>query len=245
MRRRPNREINIFNLSMLDVICSALGAFLILYLLSSQNTSTAQSQRDAALDQLDQCRQELKACQSEPCASRCPCDTNCPCAVRCPCPQVNCAQQCPCATNCPCDTNCPCASYCTCPNPPAPFVVVLLRWQTPNVDVDLHVTNPQGNVCFFPPSERTACGGELVHDYRNQGFTEIFIGRRIPLEDRWWTVGYHYYSGSAPVEVSGFVYYADGLELIPPRTLTPADNARGAIPMLRFKADPSGRIRFR
>lgn len=32
---RPNREINIFNLSMLDVICGALGAFLILFLVAA------------------------------------------------------------------------------------------------------------------------------------------------------------------------------------------------------------------
>ena len=30
-----NREINIFNLSMLDVICGALGAFLILFLIAA------------------------------------------------------------------------------------------------------------------------------------------------------------------------------------------------------------------
>ncbi|MBN9428908.1 MAG: hypothetical protein J0H09_20610 [Burkholderiales bacterium] len=40
-----NREINIFNLSMLDVICGALGAFLILFLVAAPyygNTSTQQ-----------------------------------------------------------------------------------------------------------------------------------------------------------------------------------------------------------
>lgn len=43
---RRNREINIFNLSMLDVICGALGAFLILFLIAAPhygNTSTQQA----------------------------------------------------------------------------------------------------------------------------------------------------------------------------------------------------------
>ena len=41
---RPNREINIFNLSMLDVICGALGAFLILFLVAAPYYGNTASQ---------------------------------------------------------------------------------------------------------------------------------------------------------------------------------------------------------
>ncbi|MBL8301490.1 MAG: hypothetical protein JNM26_01820 [Ideonella sp.] len=41
---RPNREINIFNLSMLDVICGALGAFLILFLVAAPYFGNTSSQ---------------------------------------------------------------------------------------------------------------------------------------------------------------------------------------------------------
>lgn len=44
--RRPSREISIFNLSMLDVICSALAAFLILFLLASKTAEQAASRAD-------------------------------------------------------------------------------------------------------------------------------------------------------------------------------------------------------
>lgn len=39
-----NREINIFNLSMLDVICGALGAFLILFLIAAPHYGNTSSQ---------------------------------------------------------------------------------------------------------------------------------------------------------------------------------------------------------
>ena len=41
MKRRKSRDINVFNMSMLDVICSALGAFVILILMADFNRSDA------------------------------------------------------------------------------------------------------------------------------------------------------------------------------------------------------------
>jgi hypothetical protein len=41
MKRRISREINVFNMSMLDVICCALGAFVILILMADFNRSEA------------------------------------------------------------------------------------------------------------------------------------------------------------------------------------------------------------
>ncbi|GMV40804.1 MAG: hypothetical protein AMXMBFR64_25200 [Myxococcales bacterium] len=48
MKRRPSREISVFNLSMLDVICSALGAILVLYLISVQATSSHKKRAEKA-----------------------------------------------------------------------------------------------------------------------------------------------------------------------------------------------------
>ena len=41
MKKRSSREINVFNMSMLDVICCALGAFVILILMADFNRSDA------------------------------------------------------------------------------------------------------------------------------------------------------------------------------------------------------------
>ena len=231
--RRPSREINIFNLSMLDVICSALGAFLILFLISEEDSGKLK-------EELTFCQDQYKECVTEPCAERCPCDQHCPCS-RCPCPATDCSQQCPCDTNCPCESNCPCERYCDCPNPSPPFVAVLIRWETPNVDIDLHITNPQGQTCNY--STKTACGGELIYDYKRKGFTEVFLARRVPLEDRWWKIAYKHYSGDSDAAVTGFVYYPDGMREIPVRTLTPS-SAEDPVQILEFKVDANRRLHF-
>lgn len=44
MKQRPSREISVFNMSMLDVICSALGAILILFILAQHRESNAREE---------------------------------------------------------------------------------------------------------------------------------------------------------------------------------------------------------
>jgi hypothetical protein len=57
--RRGNREVNIFNLSMLDVICGALGAVLIIMI--------ALSQRPAESKQCPECPQQKQCPPEKPC----------------------------------------------------------------------------------------------------------------------------------------------------------------------------------
>lgn len=65
MRRRPAREIDIFNLSMLDVIASALGAFLILFIIAMQNQSRAQQQAAQTAKELEALQQAMKEVRKE------------------------------------------------------------------------------------------------------------------------------------------------------------------------------------
>ena len=259
--RRPSREISIFNLSMLDVICSALGAFVILFIIAQQKAEECDQPCSVRCPCDESCPVTCdESCPCEQtcpitCAEDCPCDDHCPvtCEQDCPCDEVCpviCEQDCPCDDTCcnadeccnndkcPCDTYCPCE----CPDPPPPFVAVLIRWPTTNVDIDLFVTNPQGKTCYY--GDYTACGGEVIKDYLNAGVTEIFIGRQIPLEDRWWTVEYWYYLGSSSADVAGFVYYAEGMYEIPVRTFRSSE-ARKRIKMLQFKVDGQGKLHFR
>ena len=85
--KRTNRDLNVFNMSMLDVIASALGAFLILFLITSQTSADYQQRVQTKDDQmdtlskqvrkgndaiqalkgaLDKCREDLKACEDRP-----------------------------------------------------------------------------------------------------------------------------------------------------------------------------------
>ena len=59
--RRMNREINIFNISMLDVICSALGAILILFLVSLQSQGKSQNHSENWQERYQQLEEKIKA----------------------------------------------------------------------------------------------------------------------------------------------------------------------------------------
>ncbi|MGC4056091.1 MAG: hypothetical protein QM757_45375 [Paludibaculum sp.] len=65
--RARNREVNIFNMSLLDILCGALGAFCFLMLVllpywkpSGQRAEDLQKQYDAAARELESIRQRLK-----------------------------------------------------------------------------------------------------------------------------------------------------------------------------------------
>jgi Skp family chaperone for outer membrane proteins len=65
VKRRTSREISVFNLSMLDVIFSALGAILILYILVIENTSKAEEQAKQAQSQVQMQTQKIKRMQDD------------------------------------------------------------------------------------------------------------------------------------------------------------------------------------
>lgn len=54
MTRRRARDINVFSLSLLDIIASALGAFLILYILASQRAAAESDRASNSEQQLQQ-----------------------------------------------------------------------------------------------------------------------------------------------------------------------------------------------
>jgi len=61
----------------------------------------------------------------------------------------------------------------------APEVVVLLTWDTPGTDLDLHVTDPDGEECDYG-NRRTASGGALEVDDTDGYGPEIFAQDRAP-----------------------------------------------------------------
>ena len=303
MKTRPAREISIFNLSMLDVICSALGAFVILFIVGLQNTEQIQTDAEmlaeqntalqailselqqengrlnaelaealealrvsqARVDELErqlaQARQaqqeaasQLQAAQSALSQARSDLDSA-QARIR------ELEQQQSHAQN----------SLDSAENRIAelerqreeaqrkleeaqqqisrlqkelnsPFVAILLRWQTPGVDIDLYATNPQGRTCFY--RERKVCGGELIHDYQRSGYTEIFLHRKVPPDNAWWTVGYQYFSGSSSAEVHGMIYHSDGLETIPPVTMHPSQTGDPPTTVIKFKVAGNGDLEF-
>jgi len=58
-------------------------------------------------------------------------------------------------------------------------VVVTITWNTDNTDVDLHVTEPSGEECFFSHRD-TASGGKLTQDVTQGYGPEMYVLPRAP-----------------------------------------------------------------
>ncbi len=75
-----------------------------------------------------------------------------------------------------------------------PELVITMAWNTDNTDVDLHVTDPTGEECFYSHPD-TRIGGHLTTDV-TQGFgPEMFVLRKAIPGD--FQVKAHYYSSDA------------------------------------------------
>jgi hypothetical protein len=70
-------------------------------------------------------------------------------------------------------------------------LVVTITWNTDNTDVDLHVTEPTGEECFYG-HRQTRSGGELTRDVTQGYGPEMFVLKRAP--NGRYLVRAHYYA---------------------------------------------------
>ncbi|MEO8699038.1 MAG: DUF2135 domain-containing protein [Kofleriaceae bacterium] len=70
-------------------------------------------------------------------------------------------------------------------------VVITITWNTDNTDVDLHVTEPGGEECFFR-NRNTASGGALTQDVTQGYGPEMYVLPRAPKGH--YNVRAHYYA---------------------------------------------------
>ncbi len=70
-------------------------------------------------------------------------------------------------------------------------LVVTITWNTDNTDVDLHVTEPSGEECFYS-HRQTQSGGELTRDVTQGYGPEMYVLKRAPRGR--YLVRAHYYA---------------------------------------------------
>jgi hypothetical protein len=93
MRRRRTNPLNVFSLSLLDVIFSSLGAFVILTVILIQQISKAESnipkeappKTSVSAGAYKDCQDKYIKCVQAPCDTRCPCQEYCCNEDSCPC----------------------------------------------------------------------------------------------------------------------------------------------------------------
>jgi uncharacterized protein YfaP (DUF2135 family) len=231
--RPRNREINIFNLSMLDVICGSLGTFILLMIIllpyykkdninyqqeiqqiqqqldvSQQQAqaalaraSAAENQAQAALDRAQTAEQEVARMQNA--------DQRTQETER----QLTSARQ---AARDAEQRAARAEQMLT-----KTFLVVYIRWSTPNQDVDLHVVDPSGAEFFYQKKTFPGRTGELSEDSQVGPGNEVWEIKDAP------SGRYEIYANlfarrgnTANPTVKGRIFFRDGSKPLPEIVLT-------------------------
>lgn len=186
---------------MLDVICSALGVFMILFLITPPPTPAV--------------------CPVCPPPAPTPAPLTCPI---CPPPSPKCVT----------DT----------------FLLVRVEWDTEAADVDLYVTDNEGNACGYHRSQGRKCPGskmEWYYDYKIGGKGPEIVLVPVAKPGRY-TISWNLYSGEYASNVRGEVRSSRTTIKIPSRSITKSNSAytdvrgsRGQT-VLEFNVDDKGDI---
>ncbi|WP_020508425.1 YfaP family protein [Lamprocystis purpurea] len=209
--RRRNREINIFNLSMLDVIAGAMAAFLIIMIVlmpyyrkehidyqaivaelqrqlaQAQHQAQAAAARTAAAEEAARAAESAAADAAE---------------------QVRAAQAAAAAANAQAQQQRERAEGLE-RRLAKTFLVLYVRWNTRD-DIDLHVIDPSGAEFSFQRKTISGRPGELSEDTINGPGNEVWEIRDAPPGD--YRVLVHLYAvkdSTKPVSIQGRVFHRD------------------------------------
>ena len=200
--KKGNREINIFSMSALDLFASALGAFiLIAIVLFPFFPNIGNDPEDIAA-----LRAELKTCQTDLAQTRA---------------ELQEAQQLLQAAQRQAQQAQEALEQCM-QEQRKKFVLVLISWSTAD-DIDLHVTDPQGNEFYYLAKTHGGSRAKLEEDNTRGPGNEIWLHPKA--EPGQYRVHYKFYDKktSRSVKVRGAMLTPDGREEFPDHILRQED----------------------
>jgi hypothetical protein len=212
--RRPNRNVEIFSMSALDLFAAALGGFVMISIilfpnyLKQQRTELSLRETKGELEQtkheLGQTKEGLGQCKASEAAIAESLKSTSE-SLKSKTQEV---------------AECEAALATT-------FLVIVIEWSQPgNYDVDLHVTDPAGHEFSFDKNNRDrrdfpSTEAQLTYDNTRGPGIELWQHPKAPLGS--YKVSYVYYSApgaNLPIEVKGSVLYRGGRVELPLMRLT-------------------------
>jgi hypothetical protein len=100
------------------------------------------------------------------------------------------------------------------------FLLIVISWKSPRHDVDLHVVDPAGHEFSYARKSYPNAPGVLSEDDQRGPGREVWIVTKAPPGQ--YKVYYRFYNphGNRNVAVvTGMVYHRDGYDRLPPKTL--------------------------
>lgn len=185
--KRKNREINIFSISALDLFASAMGAFLLIAVAALPYYLKTNPK---LLQELQQTQQQLQQAQQENQQTQ---------------QQLN---QCQTRNQQVEEQITACREQLS-----KTFLTIMILWGQEDVDIDLHVIDPDGNHFYFSKNNRTrgdfsGTAAQLTWDVTDGPGVELW--ESFEPKPGLYKVSYNYYAGNASTDVLGKVYFKDG-----------------------------------
>lgn len=200
--RRRQREINIFNLSMLDVIAGAMGAFLIVMVIllpfyRKQAPSSPAAATEAMQAQLADAR--ARAARAESAAQAAQAEAANRAAELAEQQGRNAALR---------------------QELKKTFLLIHIHWPTLGVDLDLHVVDPAGHEFYWERRSLAGASGNLSVDSLIGPGNEVFTdGAAAPGDYRVYVHFFNTHAGMAESAVDGAVLFREGTLRLPGLTL--------------------------
>lgn len=232
--RRPNRNIEIFSMSVLDLFASALGGFIMISIIlfpnymKQENTAVKLEQ---AKEQLKQTQSKLDKNEDELRSAALAKEQQSAALNQCKAEQSDLQKQVA-ASNQQLQQNDPLRrELASCQAALAStFIVVSIEWSLAGgFDVDLHVTDPQGREFYYAKSNRSHTeypDTDAQLSYDNTRGPGVELWQSPKAQPGTYVIAYDYYSGAANVEVKGNVFYRNGRKELPAVTLTSSQRRR-------------------
>jgi hypothetical protein len=244
--RSRNREINIFNLSMLDVIAGAMGAFLIVMvvlmpfykkqapatptppMVTVETAQALQSALDNATAAAAQAQTEAQAARTQ--AANAQAEAQ---AAR---------EQAAAAQTALAEQQVQNAAMQQ--DLKKTFVLVHIHWPGEGVDIDLHVIDPRGNEFYWEHRTTSGATGNLSLDSIQGPGNEVFIDNKAqPGDYKVMLVFYGIHQNKQETQVDGSVVYRDGTIRLPSLAMN-IGQIKQPLHMATIRVNPEGQIRL-
>ena len=242
--RRRNREINIFNLSMLDVIAGAMAAFLIIMIVLMPYYRKEHIDYQAIIadlqGQLAQAQQQAQTAAARASAAEAAARAAESAAAGAA-EQVRAAQAAAAAANAQAQQQRERAEGLA-RQLAKTFLVLYVRWNTRD-DIDLHVIDPSGAEFYFEHKTISGRPGELSEDTINGPGNEVWEIRDAPPGE--YRVFVHLYSRRDPAQpatIQGRVFHRDGSQ---PFTSVQLRTPKETAPVATIVVDAQGAVSVR
>lgn len=227
--KRPNRELNIFNMSALDLFASAMGAFILLTVILFpyyQKNAKIIEDLNKTKNQLAQTQQQLSDCQAQQAAlqnqlSECQSQQAQTQRQLQACEQANSQNQTQIEQCEQARQRCEQQRHACEEKLKQTFLAVVMKWTTRNQDVDLHVIDAEGREFYFSQKRHRGSNAELSVDTTRGPGIEIWENPRAKVgEYKVYANLYARHGNNKNPKVLTTIYYRDGSKKLRDVTLS-------------------------